>query len=145
VDALTERGRVILRFAGGVVLMLLIVGLSLKIASTLFVGTEDPDEVPELDPAQVGDVVEETVKVRALEPVRLKVEVDTEVAFSGTLCTGAPPGCATDTLRFGPAEEISVELADLKAARVTFQGRLVEPLGNVSQPRRLVFVDDAAP
>lgn len=144
-DALTERGRVILRFAGGVVLMLLIVGLSLKIASTLFVATQDPDQAVEPALSEPGELVEETVKVRALEPVRLKVEVDTEVAFSGTLCTGAPPGCPTDTLRFGPAEEISVELTDLKAARVTFQGRLVEPLGNVSQPRRLVFVDDAAP
>jgi len=78
------------------------------------------------------------LSIRATAPVRVLVEVDGLETYSGVLCRDLE--CRLDV---AAAREIAVELADLSRASVIYNGSRVAPLGNLSAPRRLVFVDDA--
>lgn len=120
--------------------MVVLTLLLMQVAHRLIDRPDDPEPSPAQAEADNPDAV--ALAISAIEPVRIKVERDGAVAFEGVLCTGAPPDCPEPTLRFAPASEIAVELADLTRARVIYNGTRVEPLGNLSAPRRLVFIDD---
>ncbi len=88
--------------------------------------------------------MEPGLKLSVNDRVRVRVEVDGERWFSGHLCPRAGSGCDSGSpLEVPSAREIAVELSDLAGARLFYKGRRVEPLGNLAQGRRLVFVDDA--
>ncbi len=123
----------------GAFAIVVIAVLALQVASRLL----EPEELagPELEAEAEPATPDGGVRIRANEPVRVHVQVDGETTFRGTLCNGQPePGCSFDV---PPAGEIAVELSDLTRAQVSYNGRRIEPLGNLSAPRRLVFVDDA--
>ncbi len=75
------------------------------------------------------------LRLRGLDPVRAKVEIDGEVVFSGTLQGG-------QDLSWPAGRLAAVDLDDLTRAEVHYDGERVEPLGSLSRPRRLEFVDD---
>lgn len=130
----------LIRSALGAVAIVVIAGLALQIAAKLLEPGDEGEAQLELveapaEPASGG------VAIRANEPVRLRVEVDGEETLAATLCNGDPePGCA---YQVPAADEIAIELSDLTRATVSYNGRRIEPLGNLSAPRRLVFVDDS--
>ncbi len=127
------------RTAVGAAAIVLIALLALKVASRLL----EPDELAEPGAELVVEPAspDAGVRIRAHEPVRVHVQVDGETSFRGTLCNGqGDHGCGFDV---PAAKEIAVELSDLTRAQVSYNGRRIEPLGNLSAPRRLVFVDDA--
>ena len=75
------------------------------------------------------------VRLVALENVQALVQIDGQVVFEGTLNGGVD--------RSWPAGQVAVvELGDLTRATVHYDGQRVEPLGRLSTPRRLEFVDD---
>lgn len=128
---LTERGRGVLRGVVGAVIAAAIVIVALQILATLM----DDGALPEAPLEPSGGVVE----LRATDPIRVRVEVDGEAAFSGVMCRGNNP-CKQS---FGPAKEIAVEMADLERAQVRYNGTRVKPLGTLDEPRTLVFIDDS--
>ena len=128
---LTERGRGVMRGVASVLIAVAIVIVSLQILATVLQDERIPDGPIE----QVGG----TVEVRATDPIRVRVEVDGEQAFSGVMCRGDNP-CKQS---FGPARKIAVEMADLERAQVRYNGRRVKPLGTLDEPRTLVFIDDS--
>ncbi len=94
-----------------------------------------PAEAPVAAAEQTSAAARPELLVRALENVRVTVEIDGEVVHQGTL----PGGTAR---RFTAGTLTAVELEDLTRATVHFDGRRVEPLGSLNAPRRLEFVDD---
>jgi hypothetical protein len=75
------------------------------------------------------------LRLRALENVRARVEIDGKIVFDGVLAGG--------TDRSWPAGEVTaVELDDLTRATVYYGGQRVEPVGSLTAARRLEFVDD---
>lgn len=105
-----------------------VVGLALEVAA---VAEEAPAEA-----APVA-VVDRSLRVRANEPVRTRVEVDGEEAWAGILRPGEP-------LELPTGARTVLEVSDLTRVEVLYNGRRVEPLGNVSSGRRLVFIDDGS-
>jgi len=84
------------------------------------------------------------LRVGVNDRVKVKVEVDGEPWFDGHLCPREGPRCdRAGPLKVPRAAEIAVALSDLTHARLIYNGRRVEPLGNLDAGRRLVFVDDA--
>jgi len=84
------------------------------------------------------------LRVGVNDRVKVKVEVDGETWFDGYLCPKEGARCdRAGPLKVPPALEIAVALSDLSHARLIYNGRRVEPLGNLDAGRRLVFVDDA--
>ncbi len=75
------------------------------------------------------------VHLRAHERVHVRVELDGEPALSEWL----EPGDEHDFLG---ADEIAVDVSDLTRLAIAYDGQRVEPLGNLSHPRRLVFLRD---
>ena len=123
-----------LRVAGGAVALLAIVVLGLNVLDHLM----EPAQV--VDPESLEGVVSEpsTLVVSATERVDVRIEADGEELFDGVICSD----CDTDRVEATANNELAVELSDLTRARVIYNGRRVEPLGNLSAPRRLVFIDD---
>ncbi|MBN1336143.1 MAG: helix-turn-helix domain-containing protein [Deltaproteobacteria bacterium] len=74
------------------------------------------------------------VEVRAIEPTRVVVEVDGARVQDSILTRG--------TVRFEGQQEVSVYAPDLTRVEVRLDGIRVRPLGNLTRPRRLVFVND---
>ncbi|RME25408.1 MAG: helix-turn-helix domain-containing protein [Deltaproteobacteria bacterium] len=164
----TERSRTITRQVDGVpVIRLVLAGflvtLALVLAMKLLSGLIDraaeasaaPTAVPQVDrapdrqaPAASPPPLPPTgeapaaavvpgmrVHLQAHERVRVQVALDGEPAFDGWL----GPGDAHDFLG---ADEIAIDVSDLTRLSISYDGQRVEPLGNLSHPRRLVFVRD---
>lgn len=91
-----------------------------------------PDGVV-LGEGQVGPLPGMRVHLRAHEPVKVAVELDGSTVFSGTL----QPGEGHD---FHGEERIALDVADLTRLAIHYDGQRVDPLGNLAQPRRLVFL-----
>lgn len=130
--------------------MVTITLLLMQIAHRLVDRVPPPEEAaPEAAPEVAADlpeaVQEAGLRIAAIEPVGLKVEADGQVLYQGVLCAGPPPDCAQSTVSFATARSLSVEVADLTRVRVIYNGARVEPLGNLSASRRLVFIDDSTP
>lgn len=134
-----DRARLVRRGLGVALAIVTITLLLMQIAHRLVdapeVSDEDADAVAAVDPGP-------GLSVTAIEPVRVKVEIDGEVRYNGVLCSGAPPDCPQSKLEFERASITAVELADLTRARVVYRGERVDPLGNLSTGRRLVFIED---
>lgn len=143
-----DRARLGLRGVGAAAAMVTITLLLMQIAHRLLDQPPEPEPAVAEAPAtpDLPEAVEEPgLRIAAIEPVGLKVAADGQVVYQGVLCAGPPPGCPESTLSFATARELSVEVADLTRVRVIYNGSRVEPLGNLSASRRLVFIDDRAP
>ncbi len=73
--------------------------------------------------------------IRALEPSRLRIEVDGELVQDGVLPVRGK-------LDFKGQREIAVEVPDLTRVRISYNGQALRPLGNLSAGRRLVFIQE---
>ncbi len=117
----------------GAIALVAIVVLALRVADQVLEPAQvvDPDHIPEL-------LEQSTLVVSATERLHVRLEADGEQLFEGVICSD----CETDRVEASADHQLAVELSDLTRARVIYNGRRVEPLGNLSAPRRLVFVDD---
>lgn len=75
------------------------------------------------------------LRIRAIEPSRISTRVDSQDSYRGTLPAG-------EIIDLEGREQIEVFASDLTTIRITYNGERIEPLGNLSKPRRLVFVQD---
>ena len=124
-----------LRMAGGAVVVLVVAVLLVQIGRT--VSEPQAVEPPPVEDAAVAEDGPSGVTVRATAPVRVRIERDGVEEVTGVLCRDLECSVSVEH-----AAEIAVELADLTRAGVIYNGSRVEPLGNLSAPRRLVFIDD---
>jgi transcriptional regulator with XRE-family HTH domain len=120
-------------------LLTMAVVLSLRVASEV-IGPVDPE--PELTAAAQQEAEQAPaalptarLRVRAIEPTRLVTRVDGIDSFSGVLG-------ANKVIDLEGREEIVVWAADLTTILITYNGERIEPLGNLSQSRRLVFIQE---
>ncbi len=74
------------------------------------------------------------VKIRTVEPLRVRATVDGEVTREGRVAAG-------ESLEF-EGQEISIWLSDLSVVSVYANGERVEPLHNLTASRTLRFVHD---
>ncbi len=77
----------------------------------------------------------QTVRVRAVESTEVMVETDSSYHHNGTLNAG-------QTVAVESLLPITVEVRDLTRVSIHHNGRRIEPLHNLSHPRRLVFVPE---
>lgn len=127
-----ERRLPIARIAAGLAVLVALGGVVLELGSRLFADEGPAEELV----AEVAAPVEvPMLRLRGLDPVRARVEIDGELVFSGTLQGGAD-------LSWPAGRLAAVELDDLTRAEVHYDGERIEPLGSLSTPRRLEFVDD---
>lgn len=114
---------------------------------TVAEGAPPPVEpVAELPAAPAAPLVpdsESGLRISAVEPVKVRVEIDGVERYDAVLCASLDTTCEERVLKFPLAAEMAVEVADLTRLRVSYNGARVEPLGNLSASRRLVFIDDA--
>jgi len=120
-------------------LLTMAVVLGLRVVAE-FVGTEaaaTETSAAEIEAAAIAPAALPTarLRVRAIEPTRLKTKVDGLESFSGTLE-------ANKVIDLEGRDEIEVWAADLTTILITYNGERIEPLGNLSQGRRLVFIQD---
>jgi len=83
--------------------------------------------------ASIGPL--QKVRIHAGEDVSIQVTSDGEVAFTGTLP-------ATETKEFESNRRIAVDIGDLRWVTIHYNGERIEPLGNLSKKRRIVFIHD---
>lgn len=76
------------------------------------------------------------VHLRASDRVRVEVALDGQTVFDDWMEMG-------DTHDFHGAHEIAVDAGDLTRLAIHLDGQRVDPLGSLSQPRRLVFLREA--
>ncbi|MEY3213215.1 MAG: hypothetical protein RIT28_3696 [Pseudomonadota bacterium] len=100
-------------------------------------------EAPVASPAPLVPDSESGLRISAVEPVKVRVEIDGVERYDAVLCASLDTTCEERVLKFPLAAEMAVEVADLTRLRVSYNGARVEPLGNLSASRRLVFIDDA--
>ena len=94
------------------------------------------EEAPEAEPILPPEAMPTSrLRIRAIEPTRLNTRVDGEDSYRGTLPAG-------EIIDLEGRQRIEVFSADLTTIRITYNGERIEPLGNLSKPRRLVFVQD---
>lgn len=136
------RATLALRVVGAGVAMVTITLLLMQIAHRIVDAPTEPDQTPAVVDAPGSPEDPQGLKVLANEPVRAHIELDGKVAFDGILCAGSSGECEPASVEFPAAEVTLVELADLTRARVIYNGTRVEPLGNLTSARRLVFIDD---
>lgn len=140
--SLRDDPRAAMRLAGAGVAMVIITLLLMEIAHRIVDRPPEPDST---EAAVVTPSTEEDprgLRVMANEPVKAHIELDGKVMFDGVLCAGSNGECSPSVLDFPSAALTVVELADLTRARVIYNGTRVEPLGNLTSARRLVFIDD---
>ena len=75
------------------------------------------------------------LRIRAIEPTQITTRVDHKDSYQGRLPAG-------EIIDLEGAKSIEVFASDLTTIRITYNGERIEPLGNLSKPRRLVFVQD---
>ena len=93
--------------------------------------------VAEEPPPELAPTVLPTsrLRIRAIEPTRITTRVDEQDSYAGTLPAG-------EVIDLEGRSSIEVFAADLTTIRITYNGERIEPLGNLSRPRRLVFVQE---
>ncbi len=100
--------------------------------------TADAEVVTEEVPPEnlsPGAMPTSRLRIRAIEPSRISTRVDSQDSYRGTLPAG-------EIIDLEGREQIEVFASDLTTIRITYNGERIEPLGNLSKPRRLVFVQD---
>jgi hypothetical protein len=106
--------------------------LGLKVTGALF-----EDEEAKFEALIGADQPDQHVRVRAIEATRLRLEADGAVIFDGVLHAGTIVEAAGH-------DRVVIDSSDLSRIRVSYNGESVDPLGNQSVGRRLVFIDDIA-
>ena len=98
---------------------------------------EAPVVSPEQPPAELSPDTMPTsrLRIRAIEPTRITTRVDNKDSYHGTLPAG-------EIIDLEGRDRIEVFTTDLTTIRITYNGERIEPLGNLSKPRRLVFIQD---
>jgi cytoskeletal protein RodZ len=106
-------------------------GIEVPATADVEVSIEEP--LPEdLSP---GTMPTSRLRIRAIEPSRISTRVDSQDSYQGILPAG-------EIIDLEGRELIEVFASDLTTIRITYNGERIEPLGNLSKPRRLVFVQD---
>lgn len=95
-----------------------------------------PVAPPPLPAVNEDGLAVQAVEVRAIEPTRVTVRADGETKFSGLL----EPGPARS---FQGYRRLEVDASDLTRITLRHNGVRVEPLGNLSSGRRLVFLQES--
>lgn len=113
------------RIALSVVLLVALIGLGLRLGAVL---TAPGDESV---PVVAGAT--QKVRVRAVEPTRVDVFADESWHHQGTLPAG-------ELVEVESNLPIEVSVGDLTRVVVTYDGERIEPLHDLSAPRRLVFM-----
>lgn len=121
------------RLAGGAFLITLIVVLTLKTGSLLL----ERAAAPSPDPV-AAVVAPQVVKVRASEPTSLGIAIDGEPEQRVRVEAG-------ETLELEGKRRVSIDAPDLTRVSLSYNGERVEPLGNLSEGRRLVFIASETP
>ncbi len=112
-----------------------------NLPSKLLAGDEDaaaaadPTVDAAAEEAPVGPTVAQTVRLRAIEDVRVFVQTPEGVQRKGVI----PGGETYDVESNGI---ITIEVSNLTRVVVTYNGNRIEPLHNLSKGRRLVFVPE---
>ena len=75
------------------------------------------------------------LSIYAIEDVRLEVSVDGQSVYDQRLG-------GTKTVSFKAKEKLIVDISDLGRVRLTYNSKRIEPLGNLSLERRLVFMHE---
>ncbi len=119
--------------AGFVLTLVVVLGLRLTVElsggpETAPAATAIADVAPLMPPSS-------RLRIRAIEPTAISTSVDDHESFSGTLPAG-------EIIDLEGSEVIEVWAADLTTILITYNGERIEPLGNLSRGRRLVFVLD---
>lgn len=91
-----------------------------------------PEEAAD-EPAVAAPLPGQVVRVRAIEPVRIEAWAGDTLTHRGRLRAGK-------VLELQSEETIAVAIGDLTRVRVSLDGERIEPLHNLSNRRRLVFV-----
>lgn len=99
----------------------------IKLGAAIAARPETPPPEPVL-PVQ-------TLDLRATEPTRITVKADGQTLFSGLLQPGK-------SQTYEGHARLEVETADLTVVTVRHNGERIEPLGNLSKGRRLVFIQE---
>jgi len=117
---------------------LVIAGFMLTLAVVLILQVSDRIASPEVgaDGVTVAAGPPHKVRIYAVDDVRVKVVTDGADAFSGTIN-------GTQTLEFEATDKLEIEIGDLTRALVHYNGERIEPLGNLSRGRRLVFIHES--
>lgn len=97
------------------------------------VATETPEELAAA--AAPAALPTAKLRVRAIEPTRLVTTVDGIESFKGVLG-------ANKVIDLAGRDRIEVWAADLNTILITYNGERIEPLGTLSQGRRLVFIQE---
>ena len=105
--------------------------LGLRLGSQVVTGDAAESEALVLEESERP----QTVRVRAVESTRVMVETDSSYHHNGTLDAG-------QTVAVESLLPITVEVSDLTRVSIHHNGRRIEPLHNLSHPRRLVFVPE---
>lgn len=115
----------------------LLVVLTLQLSERLIVGETDLEGSPAPTSQQslTPPTAPQKVRIHAAEDVNLRVMADEEIAFSGVL-----PGSETKVIK--AHQRIALEIGDLRWVTIHYNGERIEPLGNLSKPRRIVFIHD---
>jgi len=116
----------------GFVITLLVV-LTLQLGERLLTPQVETIQSTELTAAVHSPL--KKIRIHAGEDVTLRVSTDGEVAFSGVL-----PG--TETREFQGNQQIAMDISDLRWVTIHYNGERIEPLGNLSKQRRIVFIHD---
>jgi hypothetical protein len=115
----------------------LLVVLTLQLSERLIVGEPTPGQSPGPTSQQslTPPIAPQKVKIHAVEDVDLRIVADDEIAFSGVL-----PGSETKVVQ--AHQRVALDIGDLRWVTIHYNGERIEPLGNLSKRRRIVFIHD---
>jgi len=131
------RGLPVARLILGGFLATLVLVLGARIGSAVL------DRSPGADPAGAeqaatppkSDLPVQKVELRAIEPTKVTVIADGQTLYSGVMDPGV-------TQTYEGHERLTVDASDLTKLTVRHDGSRIEPLGNLSFGRRLVFIQE---
>ena len=136
-EAATPQGVPIVRLVVGGFLATLILVLGAKVVTMLSDRpAESADGLEVVAAASTPEppaVPAQKLELRSTEPTRITVIADGQTLFAGVLEAGT-------TRAFGGHERLEVDTSDLTVLTVRHNGERIEPLGNLSYGRRLVFI-----
>lgn len=113
-----------------------LVAITILVARFISMALES-QHVDPLAQASAQDLPDIDITVRAIEATEIQVEVDGELTFAGAVE-------ARQVVRYAGRKRVSVYIPDLTRVTIGYNGTRIEPLGNLSAGRRLVFVDDGS-
>ena len=92
-----------------------------------------------------ADALDQTLTIRAVRDVSVRVVVDGEVAFDGKIPAKDADGKPYRMPPFQARDRIEVEVPSVESVKMAWNGEAVVPQGRQDVPRRLVFIDDVGP